>query len=173
MDIRESVIKLIEPLVASYGAELVDVEYQRERVGWVVRVYLDKEDGITLDDCSQISAEVGELISVNDLIDHPYSLEVSSPGLNRPLKGERDFARSIGKLVKIKTREALDGQKNFVGELLRHEENSIILAIEGREKTIPLPLILKANLEYQLHQSKGIKGSTKKGESAKILSWRK
>jgi ribosome maturation factor RimP len=173
MDIRQSIIKLIEPLAASYGVELVDVEYQRERFGWVVRIYLDKEGGVTLDDCSQISGEVGELIDVNDFINHPYTLEVSSPGLNRPLKGEKDFVRNIGKLVRIKTKEAIDGQKNFIGELLRREGNTITLRIEGREKTIPLSLIHKANLEYQLFKPKGIKGRVQKGESAKILSWRK
>jgi len=173
MDIRDSVIRLIEPLVASCGMELVDVEYQRERIGWVVRIYLDRKGGITLDDCSQISREAGELIDVNDLIDHPYTLEVSSPGLNRPLKGEKDFIRSIGKLVKIKTRETIDGQKNFIGEIIRCEGNTITLLIERQEKRIPLSLIRKAKLEYQLPQPKKIKSSTLKGESAKILSWRK
>jgi ribosome maturation factor RimP len=168
MDIRESVIKLLEPILVSYGAELVDAEYQRERGGWILRIYLDKEGGITLNDCSQISGEVGELIDVNGLINHPYTLEVSSPGLNRPLKREKDFIHSIGKLVKVRTKEAIDGQKNFVGELLHYSGDKIILGIEGKEKIIPFHAVLKANLEYQFpHVEK------KKGESAKILNWRK
>jgi len=173
MDVRESVTKTIEQVLASYGMELVDVEYQREHGGWVVRVYLDKEGGITLDDCSLISGEVGEIIEVNDIIGHPYTLEVSSPGLNRPLKREKDFTRSIGKRVKIKTKVAIDGQKNFIGELLRYEGDTIILGIEGREQTIPFSLILKANLEYQPPQTMRNGGGIKKGESAKILQWRK
>ena len=173
MDVRESVTKTIEQVLASYRMELVDVEYQREHGGWVVRVYLDKDGGITLDDCSLISGEVGEIIEVNDIIGHPYTLEVSSPGLNRPLKREKDFTRSIGKRVKIKTKEAIDGQKNFIGELLRYEGDMVILEVEGREKAIPFPLILKANLEYQPPQTMRSGGGTKKGESAKILHWRK
>jgi len=173
MDIRESVTNTIEPVLASYGMELVDVEYQREHGGWVVRIYLDKEGGITLDDCSLISGEVEAVIEVNDIIGHSYTLEVSSPGLNRPLKREKDFIRSIGKRVKIKTKEAIDGQKNFIGELLRYEGDTVILGIEGREKTIPFPLIRKANLEYQPPQTMRSGGGTKKGESAKILHWRK
>jgi ribosome maturation factor RimP len=174
MDVRESVIKVIEPVLTSYGVELVDIEYQRERSGWVLRIYLDKEGGITLDDCSQISKEVGELIEVNDLIDHYYTLEVSSPGLNRPLKREKDFIRSIGKLIRVRTKETIEGQKNFMGELLSYRDDAIVLGIEGKEKVIPFHLVLKANLEYQFPQGEKIANRLpKKGESAKILSWRK
>jgi ribosome maturation factor RimP len=158
MQIIGLIIKAIEPVLTSYGVELVDVEYRRERGRWVLRIYLDKEGGITLNDCSEISGEVGALIEVNGLINHPYTLEVSSPGLNRPLKREKDFTRNIGKLVRVRTKEAIDGQKNFVGELLHYERDKIVILIEGKEKTIPFPVLMKTNLEYQLPQGKKIKG---------------
>lgn len=152
MDIRETVIRIIEPVLKSYNVDLVDVEYQRERSRWVLRIYLDKNGGITLNDCTEISREIGELIDINDLIDHSYTLEVSSPGLNRPLKSEKDFARNIGKLVRIKTKEALEGQKNFIGELLHIGVDTITLKIDKKEKVIPLALIQKARLEPQIFE---------------------
>ena len=95
---------LVEPLIDEMGFELVDIEYLSERGRWVLRIYADKKGGITLDDCARVSRELGDFIDVKDVIQHEYVLEVSSPGLNRPLKKEKDFLRAVGKKVKVKSK---------------------------------------------------------------------
>ena len=96
---ERAVSKIVEPIVASQGMELVAVEYKREARGWVLRIYLDKKGGVSLDDCVLVSNEVGTVLDVEDLFESPYTLEVSSPGLNRILKKERDFKRSVAQFA--------------------------------------------------------------------------
>ena len=145
----EEVRQVIEPLLHSQGFELVDLEYQREPQGWVLRIYLDREGGVTLDDCAEVSGEIGAVLEVKDVIPNPYVLEVSSPGLTRPLKKPEDFNKFSNRLVKIKLYEPLEGRKNFKGTLLGLEGEKVRLEIEGRVYELPLQGIAKANLEIE------------------------
>jgi len=145
----EEVRQVIEPLLQSQGFELVDLEYQREPQGWILRIYLDREGGVTLDDCADVSGEIGAVLEVKDVIPNPYVLEVSSPGLTRPLKKPEDFNKFSNRLVKIKLYEPLEGRKNFKGTLLGLGGEKVRLEVEGRVYELPLPGIAKANLEIE------------------------
>ena len=145
----EEVRQVIEPLLQSQGFELVDLEYQREPQGWILRIYLDREGGVTLDDCADVSGEIGAVLEVKDVIPNPYVLEVSSPGLTRPLKKPEDFNKFSNRLVKIKLYEPLEGRKNFKGTLLGLGGEKVRLEVEGRVYELPLQGIAKANLEIE------------------------
>ena len=135
------------PLAEAEGLELVAVEYQREAGGWVLRVYLDKPGGIGLDDCQRVSQQLGDLLDVEDLIEHAYTLEVSSPGLDRPLVSEADFARFAGRLVCLQTAAPLEGQRRFRGRLLGIAAGAVRLEVEGgRQVAIPHAAIERARL---------------------------
>ena len=141
--------RLIEPILNEMGFELVDIEYLSEHGRWVLRIYVDSEDGITLDDCARVSNEIGDLIDVNDIFEHEYVLEVSSPGLNRPLKKEKDFLKAVGKKVKVKMINPVKERRNFTGYLKAFQDG--MLYIEVRNELISLPLrdVKKANLVYE------------------------
>jgi len=140
---------VIDPILESQGLELVDLEYQRESQGWVLRVYIDREGGVTLNDCAELSGELGTVLDVRDLMANPYTLEVSSPGLNRPLKKPEDYNKYQHRLVKIKTYKPIDGRKNFKGILRELKDGNVFLEMEGRIIEIPLKGIAKANLEME------------------------
>jgi ribosome maturation factor RimP len=138
---------LAEPILADAGLELVEVEFQREAHGWVLRLYMDKAGGVTLEDCQRISEEVGDHLDVENLIDHAYHLEVSSPGLDRPLTRDADFLLFAGKTARITTREAVGGQRNFRGRLAGLRDGTVLLDLDdGRRVAIPRGLIAKARL---------------------------
>ena len=101
---------LVRPVLEEMGLELVEVQYRREQSGWVLRFIIDKQEGISLDDCVAVSREVGQLLDIEDIIDQSYNLEVSSPGLERPLKSIADFQRFVGRKARIKTLEAIGGE---------------------------------------------------------------
>ena len=143
----QEVREVVEPILQSQGYELVDLEYQRESRGWVLRIYLDREGGITLDDCTGVSHEVGAVLEVKDVIPNAYVLEVSSPGLTRPLKKPEDYNRFRNQLVKIKLFQPLDGRRNFKGSLLGLEGETVRVEADGQVFEIPLQSIAKANLE--------------------------
>lgn len=146
--IAEKIEKIAEPVVASQGMELVDVEFIREPTGWVLRLFVDKEGGVNLDDCSLVSRELGTIIEVEDLIEQHYSLEVSSPGLTRRIKKLNDFDRFKGRHIKIKCYEAVDGSKKMVGKLLGIDGDNVILEKDAKELNISYKNIAKANLEF-------------------------
>lgn len=126
----------IMPVLEQHQFELVDVEYVREVGVWYLRCYIDKEGGITVDDCEVISRLLGEWLDKEDFIEDSYILEVSSPGLGRPLKKEKDFARSIGKDVEIRLYKAIDKQKEFTGTLTSYDADSVTITMEdGSERT--------------------------------------
>ena len=127
--------------------ELVDLEYQREAQGWVLRFYIDREGGVTVEDCAEVSGELGAILDVRDLIANAYVLEVSSPGLTRPLKKLEDFNKYRNRLVKVKTFEPIEGRRNFKGVLLGLENERVRLEMEGRPYEIPFRSIAKASLE--------------------------
>jgi ribosome maturation factor RimP len=143
----QEIREVVEPVLQSQGFELVDLEYQRESRGWVLRIFMDREGGVTLDDCSGVSHEVGAVLEVKDVIPNAYVLEVSSPGLTRPLKKPEDFNRFRNQLVKIKLFQPLDGRRNFKGTLLGLEVETVRLEADGQVFEIPLQSIAKANLE--------------------------
>ena len=126
----------ITPVLEQHQFELVDVEYVREVGVWYLRCYIDKEGGITVDDCEVISCLLCEWLDKEDFIEDSYILEVSSPGLGRPLKKEKDFARSIGKDVEIRLYKAIDKQKEFTGTLTSYDADSVTITMEdGSERT--------------------------------------
>lgn len=143
------VIQLVEPVLDDMGFELVDIEYLSERGRWVLRVYADKKGGITLDDCAFVSRQIGDLIDVKDIIQHEYVLEVSSPGLNRPLKKERDFLLAVGKKVKIKTIRPINGRRRFTGYVKKFHEMSLYVEVDNNLITLPWQDVEKANLVYE------------------------
>jgi ribosome maturation factor RimP len=147
---------LVLPILNGYGLELADLELKSEGRRQVLRIFIDKPGGVTLDDCAEVSREVSALFEVEDPIGTAYTLEVSSPGLDRPLKKPRDFERQIGHLVRIKTAALLDpdgrghSRKTFIGELLGLDDDRIRLRQtdkRGGEIIIALRDIAKANLE--------------------------
>ncbi len=145
-----AVSRIVEPIVASQGMELVAVEYKREARGWVLRIYIDREGGVSLDDCVLVSNEVGTVLDVEDLFQSPYTLEVSSPGLNRILKKERDFERFKERSVRIRTHDAIGKRRNFQGRLLGCTKGLIQIEVEGQVLHIPLSNVAKANLKPEL-----------------------
>ena len=118
------------PLLEENKFELVDVEYVKEAGTWYLRAYIDKEGGIAVDDCELISRRLGDWLDEKDFIDESYILEVSSPGLGRSLKKEKDFARSIGKDVDVRLYRQRDGQKEFTGRLSSYDGDTVTLQME-------------------------------------------
>lgn len=122
--------KFLLPLMEEHGFELVDVEFVKEAGVWYLRAYIDKEGGIVVDDCEVISRKVSDWLDKEDFIDESYILEVSSPGLGRPLKKEKDFARSIGKDVEVRLYKALNKSKEYTGALEAYDKESVTLKME-------------------------------------------
>ena len=147
--INRKVEGLIKPILDEMDYELVDIEYLTERGRWVLRVYVDKEGGVTLDDCARVSREIDDLIEVKDIVRHEYVLEVSSPGLNRPLKRERDFLWARGKKVKIKMANPVKGQRNFIGYLRELREGMLHLEVDGTFIFLSRKDVRKANLVFE------------------------
>ena len=150
----ESLRELVEPIILTEGMDLIDIEYRQESRGWVLRFYIDKEGGLTLSHCSHLSAQIGDLLEVKDLIPHRYTLEISSPGLNRTLKREGDFKTHVGEIIQVKTAQPIDQRRNFKGTLLECRDGEIIISSDNQEFLIPISFISKANLQYQFSDPK-------------------
>lgn len=157
-ELFQTLENLILPIVQDFNLELVDLEFKQEGKSWVVRIFIDKPSGVTLDDCVSVSREVEAVLEVEDPIRSSYRLEVSSPGLDRPLKKSSDFSRFSGKQVKIKTKELLDpdnrghNRKTFTGVLLGIDEGRVkIKQTDSRNGIVAIPLseIAQANLEIE------------------------
>ena len=154
-DTVERITELADTLLASLGLELVDIEYKREGRAIVLRLFIDRDGGVSLDDCASVSRELSEILDVEEVISAEYTLEVSSPGLCRPLKKVADYQRYVGRLTRIKTFELLaddagNSRKTFLGELLGIEEGIVRIKLqEGQTAGIPLDKIAKANLEFE------------------------
>lgn len=128
--------KHLLPLMEEHGFELVDVEYVKEAGTWYLRAYIDKEGGIAVDDCEVISRALSDWLDKEDFIDDSYILEVSSPGLGRPLKKEKDFVRSMGKDVDVRLYRQLNKQKEFTGALSAYDENTVTLTMEDGSRMV-------------------------------------
>ena len=146
MHVETLVEELVQAMIAGTALELVDVEYVKERE-WYLRVFLNKEGGIELEDCQWISEQLGSKLDELDPIKESYYLEVSSPGLDRPLKKERDFARHLGERVEVHLFAPINGEKMLVGELLRLENDVIFLLGAEGEIAIPREKTAKVSLE--------------------------
>jgi ribosome maturation factor RimP len=142
--------ELAVPLAANEGMEIVEVELRHEgtRGGRVLRLYLDKEGGPNMDDLSRVSRSLSELLDLHDVVEGAYTLEVSSPGINRPLKRPEHFARFVGKTVRVRTRELINGRRSFLGELLDVSADNISVRQDGTRCEIPFSLIERSNYEH-------------------------
>jgi len=138
--------ELFEPVVNGMGYDLIEIEHFPNPKHGVLRLYIDKEDGITIDDCSDVSRQISALIDVEDPVRGQFNLEVSSPGMDRPLRKVTDFQRFIGSKVKLKTVMPFDGQRNFSGRLLEADEASVVIETDEEEITIPMSALDKARI---------------------------
>ena len=145
--IVDRVRAIADPVLSNEGMELVEIEYRREARGWVLRLFIDKEGGVAVDDCSRISQEVGRALDVEDFILVPYTLEISSPGLTRPLKNEKDFIKYRNHWIRVKTFNPVQNRRQFKGKLIGVTENRIEMEVDGGFFQIPLSDVAKANLE--------------------------
>ena len=135
------------PLLADMGMELVEVEFRRESGGWVLRLYIDRDGGVSVEDCAQVSREVSVFLDVEDMIDHAYNLEVSSPGLERPLRKAEDFARFAGRRVRVKMAAPLEGRRVFTGTLRGMEAEDVVVELdEGVRVRLPRRDVARARL---------------------------
>lgn len=149
--IEERIGALVAPVAVSLGLELVDVEFTSEHGRRVLRIYIDKPGGVTVDDCERVSKELGTILDVDDPIPQSYNLEVSSPGLDRPLKTEKDFTRFTGKRARIKTREPIDGRRNFKAVIESAGGGEIkVTDFDGKVFMIAISNIDKAKLEIEI-----------------------
>ena len=161
---------LAEPYVRDAGFDLIEVQYGREPTGIVVRLFIDtpagegagerpaaKAGSVGLEDCERVSRDVSAALDVADLIPNAYQLEVSSPGLDRPLRRERDFARFVGESARIRLIDGVEGRRNFHGTLRAAKDGRVEIACDGRSYSLPIDDIQKANLvpdwEREFHRS--------------------
>lgn len=159
MAARETVDRLwgiVEPLATDEGLEVVDIELRHEgKAGRVLRVYLDRvekqdETGAPgVEELGRVSRELSDILDVHDLVAGSYTLEVSSPGINRPLRKPEHFARCVGQRVRVHTRELIGGRKKFLGPLHDAAGDGVVVLQDGRAVFIPFGLIVKANVEYE------------------------
>lgn len=146
-EVISRVSEIVKPILKSEGMELVDIEYRREANGWVLRIYIDKEGGVTIGDCTLVSRAIERILDIEDFITNPYNLEVSSPGLTRPLKSEEDFKRFRERIIKLKTFQPIENRRNFRGRLIDFSNNQIEMEVDGKIIHIPLKDVAKANLD--------------------------
>ena len=157
MEAVERVRAAAERVVRSHGLELFDIQLRRESPGWVVRVFIDRpgpsdtpDDSVSIEDCARVSRELSAILDVEDPIDRAYTLEVSSPGLDRPLRTEGDFRRFAGRLAKIVVDPAVDGQKHFAGRIVGVDAGTVLFEAEGRRHhRIPVEAIKRARLDVE------------------------
>lgn len=148
--VSQHVERLIAPILQNSEYELVDIEYVKEGQRWYLRIFIDKPQGMTLDDCEQLSKKISDVLDEKDFIRHSYVLEVSSPGLERPLKKKSDYVRFRGKKVVITTFGPVDGKKEFHGTLGGLENEEVLVENNHRKWSIPLEKIASARLALDL-----------------------
>lgn len=143
---EEKATRLLEPIVRTYGVEIYDVEYVNEAGEWYLRAYIDKEGGVTINDCEAVSRAMSDALDVDDFIEDAYYLEVSSPGLGRALKKDSHFLKSIGEEVELKTYKPIDKQKEFTGILKAFDAETVTLEINETEVTFKRAEIAQVKL---------------------------
>ncbi len=147
----EKIAPVISPVLDDMGLELVDIEYLSEHGKWILRIYIDKAGGVTVGDCARISREVSDLIDVEEIFQHEYVLEVSSPGLNRRLKREKDFLKALGKKIKVKMVAPINGRRNFIGYLHSLHDGSLYIDLGEDQIRLSLRDVQKANLIFEFN----------------------
>jgi ribosome maturation factor RimP len=152
--IRAMIWDLVEHVIEAAGLELIEVEYQREPHGWVLRLFIDREEGVGLDDCAQMSRVIGDLLDVTDPVPNAYHLELSSPGLNRPLRRPEHYKKQIGKVVELRTIVPAGSRRKFKGILLAANDSQLTLECGGQAHEIQLSNVEKARLRYFDSQEK-------------------
>lgn len=151
LSLEEKIKRITEPLLRSLGLELFEIQYSGSRRGGQLRIFIDKEEGIGVDDCMMVSRYLGPALDVGEVIQGKYTLEVSSPGLNRPLRHKADYQRFLGRRIRIKTYEKMSNQKNFVGQLKDFRDETVFLCLDqGEACQIALAKIASARLEVDL-----------------------
>jgi len=148
--LRDTLAARLAPLVEGLGYELWELEYSSGRGNGFLRLYIDAETGITLDDCERVSRAVSEVLDAEDPIPGHYTLEVSSPGLERPLRTPQQFARFVGETVQVETVQAIEGRRRFKGALEAADATTIVVDVDGRRWALPLDGIRKAHLAPQV-----------------------
>jgi ribosome maturation factor RimP len=138
--------ELFEPVVKGMGFDLIEIEHFPNPKHGVLRLYIDKEGGVNVDDCSMVSRQISALIDVEDPVSGQFNLEISSPGADRPLRRLVDFQRFTGSLVKLKTAIPLEGQRNFKGRLLEASEDTVVIETDDEEISLPMSAIDKARI---------------------------
>ncbi len=149
-EIKEKIKEIIEIPILKKNMELVDLEWRRERNGWVLRIFIDKPGGVTIADCAKISGIVGEILDKENIIHRSYILEVSSPGIERPLVKKEDYERFKGEKAKITLKTPVSGRRNFTGIILGIKKDLVQIEVEGRIWEFSLDNIKKANLQPEI-----------------------
>ncbi|RKX57731.1 MAG: ribosome maturation factor RimP [Thermodesulfobacteriota bacterium] len=149
-EIKEKIKEIIEIPILKKNIELVDLEWRRERGGWVLRIFIDKPGGVTIADCAKISGIVGEILDKENIIHRSYILEVSSPGIERPLVKKEDYERFRGEKARITLKTPISGRRNFTGIILGIKEDLVQIEVEGRIWEFSLDNIKKANLQPEI-----------------------
>ncbi len=145
-DNTQKIIDRLGPIVAETGCELVDAEIVFESGRKTLRIYIDRDAGVTIADCSQVTHLIGDIIEVEDLVAGAYHLEVSSPGLCRPLRTVSHFEKVKGSIVDISTKEKINNRGRYKGQLLEVSHETVVILIDGQNFEVPLAMIRKANL---------------------------
>lgn len=148
-NVARTVAKLVTPLVDDCGIELVEVKYVKEGGRWFLRVFIDKPGGIGLQDCELVARCIDPVLDTHDPVPHAYTLEVSSPGVDRPLNKLADFQRFSGERVSLSTFVPVDGKRRFTGILGPASDHSVTLDVDGKEVVIPMEQVASARLEFQ------------------------
>lgn len=140
---------MAEPLLQAEGLNLVDLDYRKEGGRWMLRLFIDKEGGVTVDDCAAVSREFSDLLDAKDVVPEAYVLEVSSPGLNRRVRKKEDFSRFAGRKVEVRLAAAQEGRRKIVGDILRVEGEAVVVAAAEGTYTVALGNIAQATLVYE------------------------
>ena len=146
----ERIERIVTPILEEESIELIDIEFRPSGKRWLLRIYIEKEGGVTISDCEKVNRELGRTLDVEDILEHPYTLEVSSPGLTRPLKSIKDFERYTGKQCKIVTSKPMEGRNDFTGEIVRTTGDGVEIKGKIGVFTIPICDIKKAHLDFGL-----------------------
>lgn len=148
-DFVKNVETLISPILAGFGYELVDVQFIKDLGRWKLRIFIDQPGGVKVGDCAKASHAIEDIIEVEGHISHAYDLEVSSPGLSRPLKKKEDFEKFKGQVVKIEGKQPIDGRRNWKGELLGMSGEDVLVVVDGKTYSVPFNEILRAKLVFK------------------------
>lgn len=150
--VAETVTDFVLPIAHSEDLNLIEVEFLKEGSDWILRIFLENKDGdLTIEECEKVSRSLSMILDEEDPIDKSYILEVSSPGLERPLKTEEDFDRFQGELIAVKTFKKINGEKEFIGTLKKFEDGNLTLILKDNDEiTIDYSLVARANLTFEI-----------------------